>query len=163
MVKEKLCNDNDDFVNKTKLIQSDARFIFEFDDKSQRNIKLIDKENYHNNHLQVIHQYTPKDSKYKNRYDVTILINGLPIVHIELKTYKTSIQQAFNQINRYQYESFNDDYKLFQYVQIFIISNEAETKYFSNTTFDYALKNNSADQLTSNDFKSNSSFAFTNF
>ena len=163
IVKEKLCNDNDDFVNKTKLIQSDARFIFEFDDKSQRNIKLIDKENYHNNHLQVIHQYTPKDSKYKNRYDVTILINGLPIVHIELKTYKTSIQQAFNQINRYQYESFNDDYKLFQYVQIFIISNEAETKYFSNTTFDYALKNNSADQLTSNDFKSNSSFAFTNF
>ncbi|MBR4486697.1 hypothetical protein IKS57_05105 [bacterium] len=96
-------------------MQEDARFTFSFDDGNEKNIKLIDKRNYNNNYLQVIHQYVPKTTKFNNRYDVIILINGLPIIHIELKTYKISLHQAFNQISRYQFESLNDDSnKLFQ-------------------------------------------------
>ncbi|MBO6042116.1 type I restriction endonuclease subunit R [bacterium] len=155
-------DNNESFVTRTKFIQSDPRFSFKFDDGNEINLKLIDKDNYNNNHLQVINQFIPNNAKYNNRYDVTILINGFPIVHIELKTYKTNIKQAFNQIDRYKYESFNDC-KLFQFIQLFVISNETETKYFSNTTFSYAAKNNSDYSLTSDDFKSNSSFAFTIF
>ena len=162
--KKYLINDNETFIDKTKFLQDDPRIYFKFDNDETKNIKLIDKKNYNNNFLQVINQYIPKTTKFNNRYDVVLLINGLPIVHIELKSYKVCIQQAFNQINRYQIESYADDFnKLFQWIQLFIISNEIETKYFSNTVHHLTINKNSEFELSSNDFQSNSSFAFTNF
>ncbi len=104
------------------------------DDGSSLNIKLIDKKDIFNNQLQVINQYTPENGKRENRYDVTILVNGLPLVHCELKRRGVALKEAFNQINRYGRESFWADTGLYEFVQIFIISNGTETKYYSNTT-----------------------------
>ena len=118
---------------KSKTIQQDHIKAFTFDNGKVANIKLIDKENIYNNKLQVINQYK-SEGNYSNRYDVSILINGLPLVHCELKRRGVALKEAFNQIERYQRDSFWADAGLFEYVQIFIISNGTETKYYSNTT-----------------------------
>ena len=123
----------DGIKEKTRTIQQDCIKTFTFDDGTVKNIKLIEKKNIHANKVQVINQYEV-NGNYKNRYDVTILINGLPLVHCELKRRGVAIKEAFNQIDRYQRDSFWADNGLFEYVQIFIISNGTETKYYSNTT-----------------------------
>lgn len=131
---ECLVSSNEGTVEKTRKIQKDHVQVLKTDDGLTKNIYLIDKKNIHNNSLQVINQYTTTDGKYDNRYDVTILVNGLPMVHVELKRRGVEIRQAFNQIERYQRESFWSGCGLFQYVQIFVISNGTNTKYYSNTT-----------------------------
>ena len=108
-----------------------------------KNILLIDRKNIHNNRLQVINQYVigeEQGARHDNRYDVTILVNGLPLVHIELKRRGVPIREAFNQINRYQRDSFWAGSGLFEYVQIFVISNGTNTKYYSNSTRFNAIK-----------------------
>ena len=116
-----LANQNNGIVEKTRLIQEDNVQTFQFDNGEQKNIRIFDKKNVHNNSLQVINQYTPEGGARENRYDVTILVNGLPLVHVELKRRGVPIREAFNQINRYQRESFWSGTGLFQYVQIFVI------------------------------------------
>ncbi|MBF4806769.1 MAG: HsdR family type I site-specific deoxyribonuclease, partial [Pseudoleptotrichia goodfellowii] len=118
---------------KTRKIQENHIYDFIFDDGHLKNIKIIDKENIHNNILQVVHQINQK-GKHNNRYDVTVLVNGLPLVHIELKKRGVNIHEAFNQIHRYSKESFNAENSLYKYVQIFVISNGTYTRYFANTT-----------------------------
>ena len=120
---------NDGIIEKTRKIQENHIYDFIFDDGRLRNIKIIDKKNIHNNHLQVVNQVTVA----KNRYDVSILVNGLPLVHIELKKRGVNIKEAFNQIQRYEDESFNLDNSLYKFVQIFVISNGTYTRYFANT------------------------------
>ena len=121
---------NDGIIEKTRKIQENHIYDFIFDDGRLRNIKIIDKKNINNNHLQVVNQVTVA----KNRYDVSILVNGLPLVHIELKKRGVNIREAFNQIQRYEDESFNLDNSLYKFVQIFVISNGTYTRYFANTT-----------------------------
>ena len=121
---------NDGIIEKTRKIQENHIYDFIFDDGRLRNIKIIDKKNIHNNHLQVVNQVTVA----KNRYDVSVLVNGLPLVHIELKKRGVNIREAFNQIQRYEDESFNLDNSLYKFVQIFVISNGTYTRYFANTT-----------------------------
>lgn len=130
---ESIAGKNDGIVEKTQRIQTDHVQVLKRDDGTAKNIYLIDKANIHNNRLQVINQYEV-DGARSNRYDVTVLVNGLPMVHIELKRRGVDIREAFNQINRYQRESFWADSGLFQYVQLFVISNGTLTKYYSNTT-----------------------------
>ncbi len=125
---------NRDIVAATRTIQKDYIKTLLCDDGQQRNIYLLDKKNIHANKTQVINQYVPAGGDYGNRYDVTILVNGLPLVHIELKRRGRSIKEAFNQINRYARESFWAGSGLYEYVQLFVISNGTETKYYSNTT-----------------------------
>ena len=120
---------NDGIIEKTRKIQENYIYDFIFDNGRLRNIKIIDKKNIHNNHLQVVNQVTVA----KNRYDVSILVNGLPLVHIELKKRGVNIREAFNQIQRYEDESFNLDNSLYKFVQIFVISNGTYTRYFANT------------------------------
>ena len=122
---------NDGMIEKTRKIQENHIYDFTFDDGHLQNIKIIDKKDLHNNSLQVTSQVV---GERKNRYDVTILVNGLPLVHIELKRRGVKLQEAFNQIHRYSRESFNSDNSLYKYVQIFIISNGTYTRYFANTT-----------------------------
>lgn len=129
-----IANTNQGIEEKAKTIQEDYIKNLRQDDGSICNIRLLDKDDIHKNSLQVINQYATEDGKRSNRYDVTILVNGLPLVHIELKKRGVAIQEAFNQINRYQRESFWASSGLFEYVQIFIISNGTHTKYYSNTT-----------------------------
>ena len=123
----------DGMVEKTRKIQEDYIYDFTFDDGHLKNIKIIDKNNIHNNFLQVVNQVTAGE-KNQNRYDVTILVNGLPLVHIELKKRGVNLHEAFNQIHRYSKESFNLDHSLYKFVQIFVISNGTYTRYFANTT-----------------------------
>lgn len=123
----------DGMVEKTRKIQEDYIYDFTFDDGHLQNIKIIDKKNIHNNFLQVVNQFTAGE-KNQNRYDVTILVNGLPLVHIELKKRGVNLHEAFNQIHRYSKESFNLDHSLYKFVQIFVISNGTYTRYFANTT-----------------------------
>ena len=130
---EYLDSPNDGMIEKTRKIQENHIHDFIFDDGHLKNIKIIDKANIHNNFLQVVSQVKQKGT-HNNRYDVSILVNGLPLVHIELKKRGTSIQEAFNQIHRYSKESFNADNSLYKYVQIFVISNGTYTRYFANTT-----------------------------
>ena len=135
--KEVLANPNADIAEKTRLIQEDHVQVLKRDNGESKNIVLIDKKNIHNNILQVINQYTvsTKDgAAHDNRYDVTILVNGLPLIHVELKRRGVPIREAFNQINRYQRDSFWAASGLYQFVQIFVISNGTNTKYYSNTT-----------------------------
>lgn len=120
-------------VEKTRKIQEDYIYDFTFDDGHLQNIKIIDKKNIHNNFLQVTNQ-VKGEGKNQNRYDVTILVNGLPLVHIELKKRGVNLHEAFNQIHRYSKESFNSDNSLYKFVQIFVISNGTYTRYFANTT-----------------------------
>jgi len=130
----KIANPNSNIEDKTRLIQEDYIQALTCEDGSLRNIYLIDKKNIHNNQLQVINQYETEEGKRATRYDVTILVNGLPLVHIELKKRGVSLQEAFNQIDRYTRESFWADSGLYEYIQLFVISNGTLTKYYSNTT-----------------------------
>lgn len=136
---EKVAAKNEGIVEKTARIQEDPIHVLTRDDGTSKNIKLIDKSNIHNNRLQVINQYEVAGAgaggaERQNRYDVTILVNGLPLVHVELKRRGVALKEAFNQINRYQRESFWADAGLFEYVQLFVISNGTQTKYYANTT-----------------------------
>lgn len=130
---EYLDTPNDGMIEKTKKIQEDYIYDFVFNDGHLKNIKIIDKKNIHNNFLQVTNQVRG-EGKSQNRYDVTILVNGLPLVHIELKKRGVNLHEAFNQIHRYSKESFNSEKSLYKYVQIFVISNGTYTRYFANTT-----------------------------
>ncbi len=125
---------NENIADKSNRIQNDAIQVLTRDDGTSKNIALIDKKNIHNNCLQVINQYVADAGTRKNRYDVTILVNGLPLVHVELKRRGVMIKEAFNQINRYERDSFWSGSGLFQYVQIFVISNGTQTKYYANST-----------------------------
>ncbi len=157
-----ISNANDGIVEKTRKIQEDHIQVLKRDDGSSKNIYLIDKKNIHNNSLQVINQYVENGGNYDNRYDVTILVNGLPLVHIELKRRGVALKEAFNQINRYQRESFWAGCGLYEYVQIFVISNGTRTKYYSNTTRASAIKD--ADKGTKGKAKKTSnSFEFTSY
>lgn len=128
-----IAKSGDSIVDKTVRIQEDFQYPLKRDDGTTKNISLLDKQNIHNNHLQVINQYEATGTRV-NRYDVTVLVNGLPLVHIELKRRGVNIVEAFNQINRYQRDSFWAGSGLFEYVQLFVISNGTFTKYYSNTT-----------------------------
>lgn len=150
---------NEGIVEKTARIQEDHVQILKRDDGSTRNIYLIDKADIHNNTLQVINQYEAEGAR-ANRYDVTILVNGLPMVHVELKRRGVDLREAFNQINRYQRESFWAGSGLFEYVQLFVISNGTLTKYYSNTVRDGHVKEQSANRGKS---KTAHSFAFTSW
>lgn len=130
---EYLDSPNDGMIQKTRKIQENHIYDFIFDDGHLKNIKIIDKKNIHNNFLQVTNQVR-QEGTHNNRYDVTILVNGLPLVHIELKKRGVNLHEAFNQIHRYSKESFNAENSLYKYVQIFVISNGTYTRYFANTT-----------------------------
>ena len=132
-LEEYLDKPSDSLIEKTRKIHDDYIYDFVFDNGRIQNIYLLDKKNLANNALQVINQFEQTGS-YDNRYDVTILVNGLPLVHIELKKRGVAIREAFNQIHRYSKESFNKENSLFKYIQIFIISNGTDTRYFANTT-----------------------------
>ena len=132
-LEEYLDKPSDSLIEKTRKIHDDYIYDFVFDDGHIQNIYLLDKKNLANNALQVINQFEQTGS-YDNRYDVTILVNGLPLVHIELKKRGVAIREAFNQIHRYSKESFNKENSLFKYIQIFVISNGTDTRYFANTT-----------------------------
>ena len=129
-----IANENLRLEDKTERIQHDPVVCLELDNGEAKNIRLLDKTDVYANHLQVMNQYSPSGGTAKNRYDVTVLVNGLPLVHIELKRRGIDLKEAFNQINRYGRESFWADNGLFDYVQLFVISNGTLTKYYSNTT-----------------------------
>lgn len=150
---------NDGIVEKTRRIQEDNVQILHRDNGETKNITLFDKKNIHNNKLQVIHQYEENGGNYKNRYDVTVLVNGLPLIHIELKRRGVNIREAFNQIDRYQRDSFWANDGLFEYVQIFVISNGTNTKYYSNTTRYNHIKEMNSERKG----KTSNSFEFTSF
>lgn len=157
-----LANPNQSIQEKTFTIQEDYKKSFTLDDGSTKNIYLIKKDNIHDNKLQVINQYATEDGQRANRYDVTILVNGLPLVHIELKRRGVAIQEAFNQINRYNRESFWASSGLFEYVQIFVISNGTHTKYYSNTTRSQHVKDTTEGSAKTGKRTSNS-FEFTSW
>ncbi|WP_417051953.1 type I restriction endonuclease subunit R [Ellagibacter isourolithinifaciens] len=152
--------DNDGIVEKTRRIQRDHVYALRMDDGSVRNVSLIDKRNVHNNRMQVMNQYAQQGS-YDNRYDVTVLVNGLPLVHVELKRRGVAIQEAFNQIERYQRDSFWSGCGLYEYVQIFVISNGTHTKYYSNTTRFSAIEERAGKKTRGK--KSSNSFKFTSW
>ena len=158
---EKIASSNETIVEKTRKIQVD--YVQELRSKNGqlRNIYLLDKKNIHNNKLQVINQYEEKGGNHDTRYDVTILVNGLPLVHIELKRRGVAIKEAFNQINRYQRDSFWAGCGLYEYVQIFVISNGTNTKYYSNTTRNYHIKEKENQRNKSK--KTSNSFEFTSY
>ena len=132
-LEEYLDKPSDSLIEKTRKIHDDYIYDFVFDNGRIQNIYLLDKRNLANNVVQVINQFEQTGS-YDNRYDVTILVNGLPLVHVELKKRGVAIREAFNQIHRYSKESFNKENSLFKYIQIFVISNGTDTRYFANTT-----------------------------
>ncbi len=132
-IEEYLDRPNDNIIDKTRKIHHDYIYDFVFDDGHIQNIYLVDKKNINRNRVQVISQFEQSGS-YKNRYDVTILVNGLPLVQIELKKRGVAIKEAFNQIHRYSKESFNAQNSLFKFLQIFVISNGTDSRYFANTT-----------------------------
>ncbi len=161
---EAIANPNEHIVEKTRKIQEDFVQVLKKDDGSSKNIMLIDKKNIHNNSLQVINQYEVSQddgAKHDNRYDVTILVNGLPLVHIELKRRGVAIREAFNQINRYQRDSFWAGSGLFEYAQIFVISNGTNTKYYSNSTRFNAIKDANSGKTKKE--KTSNSFEFTSY
>lgn len=151
LLAEYLNKPSDGVIERTRKLHDDHVYDFIFDDGHIQNIYLWDKKNLARNKVQVINQLTQTGSS-SNRYDVTILVNGLPLVQIELKKRGVSIREAFNQIHRYSKESFNEEASLFKYLQIFIISNGTDSRYFANTTkrdknafeftMNWALKNN---------------------
>ena len=162
--KDNIANPNEHIVEKTRKIQEDNVQVLIRDNGSTKNIMLIDKTNIHNNKLQVINQYKigmEEGAKHNNRYDVTILVNGFPLIHIELKRRGVKIREAFNQINRYQRESFGAGSGLYEYVQIFVISNGTNTKYYSNSTRQNAQKEQ--EKRGASRTKTSNSFEFTCF
>lgn len=160
--KHKISNNNEGIVEKTRKIQEDYVQNLTRENGSTMNISLLDKKNIHNNRLQVINQYEEDGGKHDTRYDVTILVNGLPLVHIELKRRGVAIKESFNQIDRYQRDSFWAGSGLYEYVQIFVISNGTNTKYYSNTTrFSHIKENETSSKKKSK--KTSNSFEFTSF
>ncbi len=160
--KESIANPNRGIREKAAVIQDDHIQLLTRTDGSIKNIYLLDKEDIHNNKLQVINQYTPENGARQNRYDVTILVNGLPLVHVELKRRGVDLLEAFNQINRYGRESFWAGSGLFEYVQIFVISNGTLTKYYSNTTRDNHIREGNG-KNASKGKRSGNSFEFTSW
>ena len=161
---EVLANPKDGIAEKTRLIQEDYVQVLRRDNGESKNITLIDKKNIHNNILQVVNQYAvtqDEGAAHDNRYDVTILVNGLPLIHIELKRRGVPIREAFNQIDRYQRDSFWAASGLYEYVQIFVISNGTNTKYYSNTTRFNHIKDSKAQKVKKG--KTSNSFEFTSF
>lgn len=159
-----IANPNDKIEDKTQTIQEDYVKVLKREDGTSKNIRLIDKKNVHNNRLQVLNQYEngkEEGAKYNNRYDVTVLVNGLPLVHIELKRRGVPIREAFNQIERYQRDSFWAGCGLFEYVQIFVISNGTLTKYYSNTTRINTIKDAVSGKTKKS--KTSNSFEFTSY
>ncbi|MFN7902097.1 MAG: type I restriction endonuclease subunit R [Holosporales bacterium] len=154
-----LANKNDSIEEKTTKVQEDYIYSLKRDDGTTKNIRILDKDNIHTNTVQVINQYETEGAR-KNRYDVTVLVNGLPMVHVELKRRGVAIREAFNQINRYQRDSFWADSGLFEYVQLFVISNGTHTKYYSNTTRSAHLKEQAGKTSTK---KTSNSFEFTSW
>ena len=162
---QQVASANDGIVEKTARIQSDHVQVLTRDDGSFKNIYLLDKQHIHNNRLQVINQYETAAGVHANRYDVTILVNGLPLVHVELKRRGAELREAFNQIDRYARDSFWADSGLFEYVQLFVISNGTLTKYYSNTTRDLHLAEGSgrkSRKQTSNSYEFTSWWADAN-
>ena len=161
---EKIAGANDGIVEKTVRIQEDHVQVLKRDDGTSKNISLLDKKNIHNNRLQVINQYEigqgEGGGRRSNRYDVTVLVNGLPLVHVELKRRGVDIREAFNQIDRYQRDSFWAGSGLFEYVQLFVISNGTLTKYYSNTTRRQHLSKQAASKKAK---KTSNSFEFTSW
>jgi len=155
----KIAGQNDGIVEKTVRIQEDSVQLLSREDGSTKNVKLIDRQNIHNNRLQVINQYEIEGAR-ANRYDVTVLVNGLPMVHIELKRRGVDIREAFNQIDRYQRDSFWAGSGLFEYVQLFVISNGTLTKYYSNTTRRQHIADASGSKRVK---KTSNSFEFTSW
>ena len=161
---EVLANPNLGIAEKTRLIQEDHVQVLKRDNGESKNITLIDKKNIHNNILQVINQYavsTGEGAAHDNRYDVTILVNGLPMIHVELKRRGVPIREAFNQIDRYQRDSFWAASGLYEFVQIFVISNGTNTKYYSNTTRFSHIKDSKAQKVKKE--KTSNSFEFTSY
>lgn len=158
---DSIANNNEGIVEKTRKIQEDNIQVLKRDDGTSKNITLIDKKCIHNNRLQVINQYVENSGNYDNRYDVTILVNGLPLVHIELKRRGVALKEAFNQINRYQRDSFWAGSGLYEYIQIFVISNGTSTKYYSNTTRESHIKEQTSTRNKSK--KTSNSFEFTSY
>lgn len=156
-----LAGANEGIVEKTRKIQSDHVQPLQRDDGTSKNVYLLDKKNIHNNRLQVLNQYEEDQGKRNTRYDVTILVNGLPLVHVELKRRGVPIREAFNQIKRYQRDSFWAGSGLYEYIQIFVISNGTHTKYYSNTTRNSHVKEMS--QSRGKGKKTSNSFEFTCF
>ncbi|MCQ2154730.1 MAG: type I restriction endonuclease subunit R [Bacteroidales bacterium] len=159
---ECIANKNDDIVAKTAKIQEDYIQVLKRDTGESQNIYLIDKTNIHNNRLQVINQYVEEGGTYDSRYDVTVLVNGLPLVHVELKRRGVHLKEAFNQIDRYQRDSFWAGCGLYEYVQIFVISNGTNTKYYSNTTRWNHIKEQEVGGRNKSR-KTSNSFEFTSF
>ncbi|ENW0569419.1 HsdR family type I site-specific deoxyribonuclease, partial [Escherichia coli] len=153
-----LDNPSDGILDKTRKIHIDYICDFIFDDERLENIYLIDKKNLMRNKVQIIQQFEQTGS-HANRYDVTILVNGLPLVQIELKKRGVAIREAFNQIHRYSKESFNSENSLFKYLQLFVISNGTDTRYFANTTkrdknsFDFTMNWAKSDNTLIKDLK----------
>ena len=161
---EVLANRNSGILEKTRLIQEDYVQVLRRDNGESKNIQLIDKKCIHNNSLQVINQYaisTEEGAAHDNRYDVTVLVNGLPLIHIELKRRGVPIREAFNQIDRYQRDSFWASSGLYEFAQIFVISNGTNTKYYSNTTRFNHIKDAKAQKAKKS--KTSNSFEFTSF
>ena len=161
---EVLANTNSGILKKTRLIQEDYVQVLRRDNGESKNIQLIDKKCIHNNSLQVINQYAisaEEGAAHNNRYDVTVLVNGLPLIHIELKRRGVPIREAFNQIDRYQRDSFWASSGLYEFVQIFVISNGTNTKYYSNTTRFNHIKDTKAQKAKKS--KTSNSFEFTSF
>ena len=158
---DSIANNNEGIVEKTRKIQEDNIQVLKRDDGASKNITLIDKKCIHNNRLQVINQYVENCGNYDNRYDVTILVNGLPLVHIELKRRGVALKEAFNQINRYQRDSFWAGSGLYEYIQIFVISNGTSTKYYSNATRESHIKEQTSTRNKSK--KTSNSFEFTSY
>ena len=157
-VEEYLDKPSDGLVEKSRKIHDDFIYDFTFDDGRLGNIYLIDKNNFSRNKVQVINQFEQK-GKHLNRYDVTILVNGLPLVQVELKKRGVAIREAFNQVHRYSRESFNSESSLFKYLQIFVISNGTYTRYFANTvkrdknSFDFTMEWAKSDNKLISDLK----------
>ena len=161
---EVLANPNLGIAEKTRLIQEDHVQVLKRDNGESKNITLIDKKNIHNNILQIINQYavsTGEGAAHDNRYDVTILVNGLPMIHVELKRRGVPIREAFNQIDRYQRDSFWAASGLYEFVQIFVISNGTNTKYYSNTTRFNHIKDSKTQKVKKE--KTSNSFEFTSY
>ena len=159
--KDCIASANEGIMEKTRKIQSDHVQVLRQDNGASKNIYLLDKKNIHNNRLQVINQYEEGAGTRDVRYDVTVLVNGLPMVHIELKRRGVAIREAFNQIKRYQRDSFWAASGLYEYVQIFVISNGTHTKYYSNTTRNSHIKETNENRNKSK--KTSNSFEFTSF
>ena len=157
-----LANANEGIEEKTRRIQEDSVLNLTRDDGTTKNIILLDKKNIHNNRVQVINQYEETQGAHDTRYDVTVLVNGFPMVHIELKRRGVAIREAFNQIKRYQRDSFWASSGLYEYVQIFVISNGTHTKYYSNTTRDAHIREQSGSGRRKSK-KTSNSFEFTSY